>query len=108
MIAELHQQTEWMPSAISPGGGWGVPYHEDDLPHPSIEDYVAFVARKMVELATVHQLPLPRLQVEPGRSLVARGGVAWIQWARKVNCQSALADDRRRHGDISSVTLWGA
>ncbi len=76
LIAELHQQTEWMPSAISPGGGWGVPYHEDDLPHPSIEDYVAFVARKMVELATVHQLPLPRLQVEPGRSLVARGGVA--------------------------------
>lgn len=76
LIAELHQQTEWMPAAISPGGGWGIPYHEDDLPHPSIEDYVAFVSQKMVELATVHQLPLPRLQLEPGRSLVGRGGVA--------------------------------
>lgn len=76
LIAELHQQTEWMPTAISPGGGWGVPYHEDDLPHPSIEDYVRFVAQTMNKLSAAHGFPLPRLHLEPGRSLVARGGVA--------------------------------
>ncbi|MFN8443715.1 MAG: diaminopimelate decarboxylase [Caldilineaceae bacterium] len=76
LIAELHQQTGWTPGVISPGGGWGVPYHEDDLPHPSIEEYVAFVSEKLREQSALHSLPLPRLQPEPGRSLVARAGVA--------------------------------
>ncbi len=76
LLSELSDQTGWMPQAICPGGGWGVPYHEDDLPHPSIKAYVKFVAEKMVEVAALHHLPLPTLHLEPGRSLVARAGVA--------------------------------
>ncbi|MEZ0397113.1 MAG: diaminopimelate decarboxylase [Anaerolineales bacterium] len=61
---------------LSPGGGWGVAYHEDDLPQPDLAAYVGAVAAAVVEGCRRFGLPLPRLQLEPGRSLVARAGVA--------------------------------
>lgn len=69
-------QERWSPQVLCVGGGWGVPYHEDDLPHPSIDSYVRYLSENLKELCKTHNLPLPRLQVEPGRSLVARAGVA--------------------------------
>ncbi len=76
LIADLRAETGWMPTFFSPGGGWGVPYHEDDLPHPVIEEYVAFVAETIVAGCSTRGLPLPRLHLEPGRSIVAQAGVA--------------------------------
>ncbi len=79
LIVELRTQSGWAPQVISPGGGWGVAYHEEELPHPSIETYVAFIAKNLVAGCQQRNLPLPRLQVEPGRSLTARAGVAVYQ-----------------------------
>ncbi len=76
LIAQLRAQSGWLPQVLSPGGGWGVAYHEDDLPQPVVEAYVAFIAHHLVVGCQQRGLPLPRLQVEPGRSLVARAGVA--------------------------------
>ena len=76
LIGRLHQELNWWPQALSPGGGWGIAYHEADLPHQSIEAYVATVAAALAENLSSYSPPLPRLQVEPGRSLVARAGVA--------------------------------
>jgi diaminopimelate decarboxylase len=76
LIEEVNGQSGWMPQVLSPGGGWGVAYHEDDLPHPTIEEYVAYVAQQLVVGCRNRNLPLPRLQLEPGRSIVARAGVA--------------------------------
>ncbi|MBX2997742.1 MAG: diaminopimelate decarboxylase [Caldilineaceae bacterium] len=76
LIATLRQGSGWTPAYLSPGGGWGIPYHEDDLPHPSIADYVRFVAARVEEGCEARDLPLPILHMEPGRSLVARAGVA--------------------------------
>ena len=76
LVQTLHQLHGWLPKTISPGGGWGVAYHEDELPQPSVDAYVAFIARRMIDGCQQRGLPLPRLQVEPGRSLVARAGVA--------------------------------
>jgi diaminopimelate decarboxylase len=59
-----------------PGGGWGVAYHEDELPNPSIEGYVRGIAEAVVEGCKSRGLDLPVLHLEPGRSLVARAGVA--------------------------------
>ena len=59
-----------------PGGGWGVAYHEDELPNPSIESYVCGIAEALTEGCQQRGLDLPRLHLEPGRSLVARAGVA--------------------------------
>jgi diaminopimelate decarboxylase len=76
LAAELSSAHGWTPSVISPGGGWGVAYHEEELPHPPLEDYVAFIARSLQEGCQARGLPLPRLQLEPGRSLIALAGVA--------------------------------
>jgi diaminopimelate decarboxylase len=61
---------------LSPGGGWGVAYHEDDLPHPAVEQYVRFISQMVQAGCNSRKLPLPYLHLEPGRSLVAQAGVA--------------------------------
>jgi diaminopimelate decarboxylase len=59
-----------------PGGGWGVAYHEDELPNPSVESYVRGIAEAVIEGCGQRGLQPPQLHLEPGRSLVARAGVA--------------------------------
>jgi diaminopimelate decarboxylase len=76
LLFYLEANTGWYPKVLCPGGGWGVAYHEVDLPQPSIDSYVAFLAEQVIGGCAQRNLPLPRLQLEPGRSLVARAGVA--------------------------------
>jgi len=76
LISELSSSLGWCPQTLCPGGGWGVPYHEDDLPHQPVESYVRFVAERLIDGCRQRGLPLPHLHLEPGRSLVARAGVA--------------------------------
>jgi diaminopimelate decarboxylase len=61
---------------FSPGGGWGVAYHEDELPHPDPNEYVRAVAETLISRCKTHRLALPHLHLEPGRSIIARAGVA--------------------------------
>jgi len=70
---EIGFSGEWH---FCPGGGWGVAYHEDELPNPSIESYVRGIAEAVIEGCQSRGLNLPHLHLEPGRSLVARAGVA--------------------------------
>lgn len=73
LAKEIGFRGEWH---FCPGGGWGVAYHEDELPNPSIESYVRGIAESVVEGCRARGLDLPHLHLEPGRSLVARAGVA--------------------------------
>jgi diaminopimelate decarboxylase len=61
---------------FSPGGGWGVAYHENELPQPEIEQYIKLIAETVVQTCHQQGLDLPHLHLEPGRSIVARAGVA--------------------------------
>lgn len=61
---------------FSPGGGWGVAYHEDELPQPDIQAYLRAVTGWTLASCARRGLALPNLHLEPGRSLVARAGVA--------------------------------
>ncbi len=61
---------------FSPGGGWGVAYHEDELPHPDAKEYVRVIVESVVRGCQELGLDLPHLHIEPGRSIVARAGVA--------------------------------
>ncbi|HQV63632.1 MAG TPA: hypothetical protein PKV19_06485, partial [Anaerolineales bacterium] len=70
---EINFEGDWH---FSPGGGWGVAYHEEELPQPNIEAYVHVIAKSVVEGCKARGLALPHLHLEPGRSLVARAGVA--------------------------------
>ncbi|RME06423.1 MAG: diaminopimelate decarboxylase, partial [Anaerolineae bacterium] len=73
LAKEIPLPADW---TLCIGGGWGVAYHEDDLPQPPVEDYIRFAAQAVVETCRRAGMSLPRLHVEPGRSLVARAGVA--------------------------------
>jgi diaminopimelate decarboxylase len=59
-----------------PGGGWGVAYHEDELPQPEVRSYVEGISQNVAAGCRARGLDLPHLHLEPGRSLVARAGVA--------------------------------
>ena len=73
LAKEIGFNGEWH---FCPGGGWGMAYHEDELPNPSIESYVRGIAEAVVEGCQGRGLRLPQLHLEPGRSLIARAGVA--------------------------------
>lgn len=73
--ATMREQLGWVPAELSPGGGWGVPYTPDQKAAPP-EVLIAPLCRAVIEGCEEHSLPLPHLVVEPGRSLVARAGVA--------------------------------
>ena len=60
---------------FSPGGGLGARYTPSDPP-ASIEPYIGSVSRAIVQGCEKHGLPLPRLILEPGRSIVGPAGVA--------------------------------
>lgn len=73
LAKEMHLPGSW---DLCAGGGWGTATHEDELPQPEIDTYVGAIAREVVKRCRLNGLPLPTLHVEPGRSLVARAGVA--------------------------------
>jgi len=76
LAKEIGFAGEWH---FCPGGGWGVAYHEDELPNPYVESYVGGIAQAVIEGCASRGLDLPHLHLEPGRSLVARAGVAIYQ-----------------------------
>ncbi len=73
LAKEIGFASEWH---LSPGGGWGIAYHEDDLPQPPTEQYVNFITENIKSGCKKRGLALPHLHLEPGRSLVAKAGVA--------------------------------
>jgi diaminopimelate decarboxylase len=73
LAKEIGLRGEWR---LCPGGGWGVAYHEEELPNPSIESYVRGITEAVIEGCQQRELDLPHLHLEPGRSLIARAGVA--------------------------------
>ena len=62
-------------SDFSPGGGFAVAYTNSDNP-PAPSAYASAICDTLAEQADLLSFPPPRLIIEPGRSLVARAGVA--------------------------------
>jgi diaminopimelate decarboxylase len=60
---------------LSPGGGWGIRYTQADEP-PALEEIAETVVSTLREETARHRIPLPKLVVEPGRSIVGPAGVA--------------------------------
>src|SRR6476659_835811 len=61
LAKEIDFGEEWH---FCPGGGWGVAYHEDELPNPSIEGYVRGIAEAVIAGCRQRGLPLPHLHIE--------------------------------------------
>ena len=60
---------------ISPGGGFAIAYTRDQEP-PSIGEYADAIVSSMLEGCQRLGMDVPRLIIEPGRSIVGRAGVA--------------------------------
>jgi len=60
---------------FSPGGGFAVGYISEKLP-PKVSEYAETIARALLESCDKFDIPYPRLLIEPGRSIVARAGIA--------------------------------
>ena len=73
--ADMRERHGFVWRQFSPGGGYAVGYTEAGLP-PSIGTYAGAVADGLRWECEQHGLPLPEVHIEPGRSLVARAGVA--------------------------------
>ena len=73
LAKEIGFTGEWH---FCPGGGWGVAYDEEALPQPDVKGYVRVIAETVIRGCQSRGLSLPHLHLEPGRSLVARAGVA--------------------------------
>ncbi len=68
---------------LSPGGGLAVAYVEDD-PAPDLDAWLGAVCSAVIQTCRAEDLPPPELILEPGRSLIARAGVAlYTAGARK-------------------------
>ncbi len=74
LVKEAHEAFGFECRYLNIGGGLGIRYTEEDTP-VAIEEYVeGKVSGVRQEMARVG-LPVPRVLVEPGRSIVAKAGV---------------------------------
>ncbi|MEW6573879.1 MAG: diaminopimelate decarboxylase [Bacillota bacterium] len=71
--AEVRAETGWTLGELDLGGGLGICYISGDNP-PAIEEYAAAVLESVREAAAAFGLPLPRVVVEPGRSIAGPAG----------------------------------
>ena len=73
--AQLRDRHGLVVGELSPGGGLGTAYIADQAA-PDIDEYIASIAQVVADGCATRGLPLPELVIEPGRSIVARAGVA--------------------------------
>lgn len=74
LMARIRERYGYVIEELDLGGGLGVAYTADDAPS-SIEDFAEWTTSSVKECCAEYDMPLPRLLVEPGRSLVANAGV---------------------------------
>ncbi len=74
LMARIRDEYDYTIEELDLGGGLGVAYVADDAP-ATIDEFAKMCAAAVEESCTAHDLPLPRLLVEPGRSLVANAGL---------------------------------
>lgn len=71
--AQLRSELGYTVEDLDLGGGLGVRYLPSDAP-PSLEDYAETVADAVKASCDRQKMPLPRLILEPGRSLIGEAG----------------------------------
>jgi diaminopimelate decarboxylase len=72
--AECRAELGWRPSVVDLGGGLGIQYVEGETA-PTPRQFVEGLIDRVERAWKLHDLPVPRLIFEPGRSLVGRAGM---------------------------------
>jgi diaminopimelate decarboxylase len=97
--ARLRDEHRLAVAEISPGGGLGAPYTADQRA-PDIGAYVGAIAQAMRAGCAERGFPLLRLVIEPGRSIIARAGVALYE----IVATKPLPEDRDASHPASRIT----
>lgn len=76
-MAGIRQKTGFEAAALNIGGGFGVWYNDEDpkLKFHDYADYLKTLIAAIKEKAAEHNLKLPYLLLEPGRSIVGEAGI---------------------------------
>jgi diaminopimelate decarboxylase len=100
---------EWELQELSVGGGFAVSYVRERLA-PPISYYAEGITKALIDGLKEHELPPPKLIIEPGRAVVGRAGVAlYTVGARKdiPHVRTYIAVDGGL-GDNIRPALYGA
>ena len=73
--AEMGQKHGFELKELNVGGGFAIQYTQDS-PAPPISSYAEVISSNIVSKCKELKLALPRLVIEPGRSMVGRAGIA--------------------------------
>jgi diaminopimelate decarboxylase len=74
-MEEIRRQAGYTVRELDTGGGLGIAYGLPDEPS-TIEQYGKVIVDGIKEECERHDLPVPKMMVEPGRSMVANAGVS--------------------------------
>lgn len=72
--AEIKEKLGITLQTLNLGGGFGIQYTENDKTIP-YEDYMASVSRAVHAKCKEHNLVIPKIMIEPGRSIVGEAGI---------------------------------
>ena len=73
-ISDIKEQTGHLISELNLGGGFGIMYTSDDNP-TAYDNYMNAVSKAVAAKAKEHNIPVPFIYIEPGRSLVGEAGI---------------------------------
>ncbi len=73
-ISRVADETGHVTEQLDIGGGLGIRYRDDDVP-PSIEEVADGICTELSEACDEHNVPMPELILEPGRSIVGEAGI---------------------------------
>ncbi len=108
LASTIRDATGIAPRELSPGGGVGVAYVQEERALAP-DDYAEAVTGALRAASKRLRLPLPRLIVEPGRAIVARAGVAlYTTGPRKVTPNAVFVAVDGGMGDNPRPALYGA
>lgn len=73
-ISDIKEQTGHLISELNLGGGFGIMYTSADNP-TAYDNYMNAVSKAVAAKAKEHNIPVPFIYIEPGRSLVGEAGI---------------------------------
>lgn len=73
-MARIRDEYDYIIEELDLGGGLGIAYTAEDTPS-TIDQFAEVTCSSVIAKCNEYGLPLPRLLVEPGRSLVANAGI---------------------------------
>jgi diaminopimelate decarboxylase len=72
-LSDWKKELAYEPAVLNLGGGFGIRYTDEDAPIAASE-YVEEIISEVKKLAGSHQMEMPEIWIEPGRSLVGDAG----------------------------------